>query len=102
MHAHWKFTNAIEHVAFNTQVQCVKWWMAHYKADTPKRHYAYGNSKAIKRIDKGKLVGWKPKASKVVTAQHYVDKSGKKRYKGTKKLRSTETLNLYIGRLVPL
>lgn len=64
--------------------------MGHYKADTPKRHYAYGNSKAIKKIDKGKLAGWKPKASKVVTAQHYVDKSGKKRYKGTKQLRSTE------------
>lgn len=74
--------------------------MGHYKADTPKRHYAYGNSKAIKKIDKGKLAGWKPKASKVVTAQHYVDKSGKKRYKGTKQLRSTETLNLYIRRFM--
>ena len=37
----------------------------------------------------------KNKDQKVVTAVHYTDASGKKRYKGTKQLRSTETLDLY-------
>ena len=73
--------------------------MAHYKGPTPKRHYAYSNSKAIHRIDKGVLQGWKPKEKKVVTAERYRDASGRRRYKGTKQLRSTETLdsqNIYL------
>ena len=65
--------------------------MGHYNSATPKRHYAYSNSKVIKRIDKGALQGWRGK-TKVVTAEHYVDKSGRKRYKGTSNLRGTETL----------
>ena len=78
------------------EVHCVKWWMAHYQSSTPKRHYAYCNSHYIHRLDKGVLQGWKKhKDQKVVTAVHYTDASGKKRYKGTKQLRSTETLDLY-------
>eukprot|EP00438_Fugacium_kawagutii_P019126 Skav231197 [mRNA] locus=scaffold2432:37207:42079:- [translate_table: standard] len=65
--------------------------MGHYQSCTPKRHYAYSNSRVIKRIDKGKLQGWKPKSGKKIeTAERYIDKSGKKRYKGTKSLRDTE------------
>eukprot|EP00438_Fugacium_kawagutii_P027320 Skav202720 [mRNA] locus=scaffold654:835216:838033:- [translate_table: standard] len=65
-------------------VQCVKWWMAHFKAPTPKRHWAYCNSKAIHRLDRGKLQGWKKsKDKKKPTAEHYIDSKGKKRYKGT-------------------
>ena len=71
--------------------------MAHYRAPTPKRHYAYSNSKVIHRIDKGRLAGWKPRGEKVTTAEHYTDASGKKRYKGTKALRSTETLGLIVS-----
>jgi len=67
--------------------------MGHYNAPTPKRHYAYSNSKAIHKIDKGVLQGWKPKKEKVKTAERYVDASGRQRYKGTKQLRSTETLD---------
>ena len=78
------------------EVHCVKWWMAHYQSSTPKRYYAYCNSHYIHRLDKGVLQGWKKhKDQKVVTAVHYTDASGKKRYKGTKQLRSTETLDLY-------
>ncbi len=69
--------------------------MGHYRGATPKRHYAYSNSKTIHRIDKGRLQGWKPPSGKrVVTAEHYVDRSGKKRYKGTSKLRETENLGV--------
>lgn len=71
----------------------MKWWMGHYHAATPKRHYCYGNSKSILKIDKGRLQGWKPKdGKKVVTAQHYKDKNGKSRYKGTAELKGTENL----------
>ena len=63
--------------------------MCHYSAPTPKRHYAYGNSKTIRKIDKGILQGWKKKADHK-TVEHYVDKQGKRRWKGTKSLKSTE------------
>ncbi|CAL1128905.1 unnamed protein product [Cladocopium goreaui] len=63
-----------------TAVQCVRWWMGHYKAPTPKRHYAYSNSPAIKRIDKGVLQGWKQKGkAKNKPVEHYVDSKGRKR-----------------------
>ena len=72
----------------------MKWWMGHYKGCTPKRHWAYCNSRAIHRLDKGVLQGWKKGSSKkVVTAEHYIDGKGKKRYKGTSKLKGTETLD---------
>ena len=68
--------------------------MGHYKGCTPKRHWAYCNSRAIHRLDKGVLQGWKKGSSKnVVTAEHYIDGKGKKRYKGTSKLKGTETLD---------
>ena len=75
------------------EVQCVRWWMGHYDAPTPKRHYAYANTPVVLRLDRGVLQKWKPKTGKKVkTVEHYVDKNGKKRYKGTKQLRGTENL----------
>jgi len=68
--------------------------MGHYNSSTPKRHYAYSNSTSVLKIDKGVLQGWKRKGKKkVTTAERYVDASGRKRYKGTSKLRGTETLD---------
>ena len=68
--------------------------MGHYLAPTPKRHFAYSNSMAMNKLDKGVLSGWKKRKNKanVKTAVTYIDKSGKKRYKGTPALRATETL----------
>ena len=67
--------------------------MAHYGAPTPKRHYAFGNTSMVLALDRGVLRKWKPSpGQKVVTAERYVDKSGKRRYKGTGKLRATENL----------
>ena len=83
-------------VPTHTQVQSVRWWMYHYKSLTPKRHYAYSNSKPIHRLDKGVLQGWKAKKKEgngVVTVARYIDANGKKRYKGTKSLKSTEPLD---------
>lgn len=46
-------------------------------------------------LDKGVLRKWKPsKEERVVTAQRYVDKQGRKRYVGTSKLQATEKLGL--------
>ena len=67
--------------------------MAHYGAPTPKRHYAFGNTSMILALERGVLRKWKPSpGQKVVTAERYLDKSGKMRYKGTPKLRTTENL----------
>ena len=76
--------------------------MGHYKSPTPKRHYCYSNSKAIQKIDKGVLQGWKKKSpeKKVTTVQHYTDGSGRQRYKGTSRLRATETLDSRIHKLL--
>lgn len=65
--------------------------MGHFGAPTPKRHYAFGNTKMILGLDRGVLRKWKPKGGqKVVTAQRYVDGNGVHRYKGTSSLKATE------------
>ena len=68
--------------------------MYHYKAPTPKRHYAFSNAN-ISKLDKGTLKNWKLLKNKdkgIATAERYLDSSGKSRYKGTAHLRGTETL----------
>ena len=73
----------------------MKWWMGHYESKTPKRHYAFGNTNVILGLDRGILRKSKHKGGrKIKTVEHYVDKNGKKRYKGTSHLRSTEKLVL--------
>ena len=71
-----------------------QWWMHHYMACTPKRHYGYSNSPVVLELDKGKLTGWRKrdKKLKVETAVQYRDRKGILRYKGTKNLRKTEKL----------
>ena len=53
---------------FPTKVTTVRWWMGHYNAPTPKRHWGASNSPLIRKIDKGVLQGWKKKV--------YFDASG--------------------------
>ena len=79
----------------SAQVFRTNWWMHHYLSITPKRHYGYSNSPCVRGLDKGKLVGWKhrDKQLKVATAVQYKDSKGKLRYKGTKHLKKTETLD---------
>ena len=74
------------------EVTRTQWWMGHYCARTPKRHYGYANSPWISSLDKGVLSGWKKGDRKVKTAVSYTNKDGKKCYKGTPALRSTEYL----------
>jgi hypothetical protein len=70
--------------------------MGLYSANTPKRHFAYGNTKMILGLDRGVLRKWKPpNGKKVATAKRYVDKAGKTRWQGTKALRATERLGCF-------
>jgi hypothetical protein len=64
-------------------------------ACTPKRHYGYSNSPCIRELDRGKLTGGRKRDPKlkVQTAVQYRDGNGILRYKGTKNLRKTETLD---------
>ena len=65
------------------------------EARTPKPHFAFANSRAIGRLWRGKLKGWRKRSKAeghVATCEVYKNKSGKSCWKGTKKLRSTEIL----------
>ncbi|CAL1136900.1 unnamed protein product [Cladocopium goreaui] len=70
----------------------VSWWMQHYQGPTPKRHYAYSNSRDVLSLDKGKLKKHqrKPKEERIRTADVYKDRKGKLRYKGNANLRPTQ------------
>lgn len=71
--------------------------MGAYFANSLKRQFAYSNSPAIRRLDKGKLQMIKARleksGSKTKTRRAYPDKNGKLRYYGTKKLKETEKLD---------
>ena len=71
--------------------------MGAYFANSLKRQYAYSNSAAIRRLDKGKLQIIKARleksGKKTETRRAYPDKNGKIRYHGTKQLKKTETLD---------
>jgi hypothetical protein len=78
---------------WSLEVQQVRWWMGLYGGGSPKRHYAFGNTKMILGLDRGVLRKntWKPTSGKKVkTAHRYVDANGKRRYQGTAQLRQTE------------
>lgn len=80
--------------AIASKVAKVKWWMQHYGSKTAKRHYGYGNSSVILKLDLGKLYAHQrpPKEERVKTADHYRDKKGVLRYKGNRNLKATENL----------
>ena len=70
--------------------------MGAYFGNSLKHQYAYANSPAIRRLDKGKLQMIKARleksGNKAKTRRAHPDKNGKLRYHGTKELKSTETL----------
>ena len=70
------------------RIHKVAWYMLHYGSRTPKRHFAYSNSDCVLRLNRGKLRGWK-RAVSGHTVKHYV-KNSKKKYVGTKHLKTTE------------
>ena len=71
--------------------------MIHYGGNTPKRHYALGNSSGLSGLWSGKLRGWKEKKKalqeknkSVDLVIKYIDKNGQRRWKGSKHLRASE------------
>ena len=79
------------------QVHKTSWFMLHYNGPTPKRHYGFSNSRQVSQLDAGKLRGWatlkkilKDSGKTHQLVDHYVDKSGKRRWKGNANLRSSE------------
>lgn len=72
--------------------------MLHYGGPTPKKHYALSNSPVVGRLWVDKLRNWVATKKSLEAAgkakplvDKYVDKSGKKRWKGNKSLRSSES-----------
>ena len=73
--------------------------MLHYGGPTPKRHVAWANSPHIRFLDMGRLIGWAKRKREMQQrgiapkelVQKYVDKNGKRRYKGSKSLKSSES-----------
>lgn len=76
------------------EVHKAVWYMYHFGGPTPKKHYAFANSAAIKLLWQGRLQGWakKPKdeREKNKTTTVYKDKSGKTRFKGNANLKRSE------------
>ena len=71
--------------------------MAHFGAATPKRHYAYSNSRQMSFVDRGRLqlTAWKAQQEDhVMTAKRSRGSDGKINYQGTSALRGTEYLCL--------
>lgn len=66
-----------------------------YGAETPKRHWAYANSRHVGGLSTGKLRGWAKRARANGGSQacrRYRDKEGESRWHGTSRLKRTEKL----------
>ena len=88
--------NGMTHMRLS-QVHKTSWYMLHYGGPTPKRHYAFANTHHIDKLNLGQLRGWlqKKEALKELGQTYdlvdkYVDASGQPRWKGNKRLRSSE------------
>ena len=84
------------------EVSRVGWYMGAYYASSLKRQFAYANSPAIRRLDRGQLQVTRARLQRsnrtIKTRRSYTNKAGRLCYQGTKELKSTETLdyNTYI------
>ena len=73
-----------------------RWWMASYKANTPKRHVAWSNSRAVGLLDLGKLkFDYSNKEyKKHKTTKKTISKNGRKQWTGQKRqLKNSQHLN---------
>lgn len=72
--------------------------MAHYGSSSPKRHKGFSNNVWCEKYNLGRLQVrkfLKTQDPTKKTAEHYVDHSGRKRWKGTAALKSTQKLSLH-------
>ncbi|CAL1155213.1 unnamed protein product [Cladocopium goreaui] len=91
------FIRMLQHTGGPHAVHKTSWYMLHYGGPTPKRHYAFANTHHIDKLNLGQLRGWlqKKEALKELGQTYdlvdkYVDASGQPRWKGNKRLRSSE------------
>lgn len=84
---------------FECEVHKGTWYMLHYGGPSPKRHYALSNAAAVGKLWVGKLKDWSTKKKQLAAegksvryVEKYIDKNGKKRWKGNRSLRSSECL----------
>ncbi|CAE7588707.1 unnamed protein product [Symbiodinium sp. CCMP2592] len=80
----------------------VGWWMGHYNARSAKRQYAYSNSAAVRRLDKGALKATARKAikKKVATTIRSMGADGTERYTASKHLKASEIYPLQFAEAV--
>ncbi|CAE7241486.1 unnamed protein product, partial [Symbiodinium sp. KB8] len=85
----------------NYQVSRVGWYMGAYFANSLKRQFAYANSPAIRRLDRGQLQVTRARLQrtnhKIKTRRVYTNKAGKTCYQGTKQLKDTEKYPVLFG-----
>ena len=93
----------LNYIATETKVHKASWYMLHYGGPSPKRHYMLSNSASVGKLWRGKLKNWKEMKKKlelqgksVKYVRKYIDKAGKRRWKGAKSLRSSELLDIYL------
>ena len=67
-------------------------WMAHFGSRTPKGHALFSNSKATNAFNMGKLAVRARKKGPAAVVQ-YRDAQGRARFKGTRFLKQTESLD---------
>ena len=85
------------HISFHCmpQVYRISWWMAHYGSESPKRHLALTNNAWAHKLNMGKRTKDDRKKCTKKTVVKYQSKSGRASYKGTKELKSTQTLAIH-------
>ena len=75
-----------------SEVSKTSWWMRHYGGPSPKRHWAYCNSEVVQQLNCGKLTKHDKKGCTARNAEVYHNRAGKKCFKGTSTLKSSEFL----------
>ena len=93
-----KKTNTISRGPAIAEVHRGTWYMLHYGGPTPKRHIAFANSIHVASLWAGKLKNWAKTKAKLKTqgeavelVDKYMDGAGKRRWKGNKALRGSES-----------
>ena len=82
------------HIAFwvrLSKVYRIGWWMAHYGAQSAKRHQGFTNNKWAEMYNRGKLLPHqRPRAPDFRPVRYTRDRNGNKRWHGTKHLKQTQ------------
>ena len=88
------------------QVHKTTFYLLHYGGPTPKPLFAFSNSRHVEKLNKGQLKGWvnqkkalKDSGKSKDLVIKYIDGNGKRRYKGSSELRSSECGSYFLEAL---